>query len=174
MSLNTALRGGSVAVIDLINRDNDTNFKEGDWVFSNPVVTTAHQRNTKVVITATPAIGEEGFRTIYYNRIDITEFITRLWGAEIPRVDIFNLSQLHEIIDTLNWEYSLSLTTDDFDDVVLDKENATQLVNLNIKSGSLVYLGTLQVELINVDFSKARKSDNRFRVTSDGYLRLTI
>lgn len=174
MSLDIALRGGSVAVIDLINRDNDTQFKETDWVFGSPVVSGINDRNTKVVLTATDELQVEGFRTIYYDRIDISDYMTRLWGSEIPRVDIFNLSQLHQIIDTLNWEYSLSLTTDDFDDVVLDKGNVTQLVNLTIKSSSLVYLGSLQVELINVDFTKARKSGDRYRVTSDGHLRLTI
>lgn len=174
MSLSTVIRGGSVAVIDLINRDNGTNFAEGDWLFGTPKTTDLNNRNTRCLLTATPQLGEVGIRNIYYDRINISEYMTRLWGEEVPRVDIFNMDQLHQIIDDLNWEYSLSLTTDDFDDLILNKDIQTQMVTLTIKPSSLVYMGSMVVELINVDFDKARKSGNKYRVTADGYLRLTI
>jgi hypothetical protein len=152
MSVNLAQSAKKI-LIDLINQDNGTTLVESALTFGVPAAH-AGAKNTVVQATATPDAGYTGTINVFYNRINL---------ALIPgtRSKIFTVGtnvNLVDLIPAINARYLINLTPDDYINIALpvfSGATPNQLLDFNvtIKSTSLIYFGTLILQLRRADIS---------------------
>lgn len=174
MSLASLFKTGKTRVIELINADNDLALIADEVTLYTPSVSTEHDRNTFLRLDMERPDGTGmGSIDIYYNRLDVTQELSLLtYGATSVLLDIFGYDTLHQAIDVINIETGLGLTTADVADVVFDKSEPTSVIDVPIRSSSLVYTGTLEINAVNVDWAKVRGvTGGGVRSVEDGTLR---
>lgn len=83
---------------------------ENDVVFLLPVPTTAHNRNTKVVVRPLDYTKHAGKRTLYYNRLPLERITTDLGvtGENLPLVN-----DTHALLPYLLSQFNLNLLPED-------------------------------------------------------------
>lgn len=118
------------------------NFKndltEEDVVFGPPIVTTAHERNTKVVVTPVSLTKHAGKRTLFFNRLPLSRITVELGvtGENLPSVN-----DTHELLPYILSQFDLNLLPDD---IVI--EPLTSLpYTLNAASTSLGWTGSVTI-----------------------------
>jgi hypothetical protein len=160
------LRKGSHTLIDLINRDNGTNYKYGKLMLGDPIPLTGKSRNTGLRIWEKSTSSEQSGTTVYYNRLDIEKVFKMMWGNDKPlQLDVTGYSRLSEMVDVLNKEYSFDFILGDLVDMEFDSTVPYAEAVLHISPKSHLYTGTIAVQLYSVDFST-------IRITSDGRIRM--
>lgn len=109
--MNDFKKSAKTRLLESLRANNFKNLlTEEDVVFGLPVVTTAHSRNTKVVITPTNPTKYTGKRTIYYNRLALSRITVDLGvtGDNLPSVN-----DTHELLPYLLSQFDLNLLPDD-------------------------------------------------------------
>lgn len=123
-----------------INAQNGTTYTLDEYDFTDPVAITGiptPQYNTSIKLGPKAATGMIGFKTIYYNRIHISEI-----GPLTIRYQ--NEHYLTELLPRLSDKYGIPLTVDDvYEQVILPPvAPATDIsVTLNFKETSIAYYG---------------------------------
>ncbi len=109
-----SLKDSKSLVLDLINTDNGTPYQNG-WLNYGPVVILPEghesQRQVSVHLTPTEISGRKGERTIYYNRLDLTQ----LFNNTSPQLTYAALTSTQDVLDILNEVYDTQFTTDDIE-----------------------------------------------------------
>lgn len=135
--MNDFKKSAKTRLLESLRANNFKNLlTEEDVVFGLPVVTTAHSRNTKVVITPTNPTKHTGKRTIYYNRLDLSGIVTRLGvnGDNLPIV-----ADTHELLPFIAQQFDVLLTKDD---IILEVLSGEPYI-LNAKLTSLGWYGSV-------------------------------
>lgn len=138
-------------ITDLINFDNPDLQLSADMVdYSNPIPMTGNYRNTDLTVTPRPGSGYTGSTSVFYDRLDITQFATEVYGDDIV-IGIGESTRLSHVIPQINLLLGINLTDRDYVDVDLptfgDIPNQEIPVDLVIRPASLIYLGKLTIRL---------------------------
>lgn len=101
--------------------------------------------NTVLKLTSTRASVYTGYKSFYYNRIDLAEM-----SAGFPKTVQYDLTGLEAVYDLKDMFYQtlgLYLDGESIEDAVLDKSSDTVAVPLVAKPDSLLYIGVGQVNV---------------------------
>lgn len=139
------------ALIDALNAVNAAaNFTVDDFAFDVPQVNDGNpiDCNTKLLMIADPELGFIGSLPIWYNRIDISTVFDNTTSIVVSPAD----SKISHLIPAINTAFKIELTADDYVDTDLPQIidfSAPIAVTLQIKPGSLLFIGSAQLKLGN-------------------------
>lgn len=122
-------------IVEIVNQSDGLNITVAEVNFSNPVraIDVLPIKNTSVVLTPITSSGFYGKKTVYYNRIHISEAgaIVVARGAANNHV---------ALLPAINTKYGLYLTTDDIIDHVIPAGQTGDItVPLEINPNSLTW-----------------------------------
>lgn len=118
-------------------------FTEKRITFTDPVVTTEHDRNTMVTVSGIPGKGYYGEVDVFYDRLQLEDYVTS-----------FNFRSIEPmtkdlVTSSLSRAYQLSIDPSDFDDLEIpplaDGESFDGILTVNARS--LQWTGSVPVHL---------------------------
>jgi hypothetical protein len=135
---------GNVVLLALINAKENTNLVMSDFVFSDPEIPSEINpiRNTKIKLIPKAASGYYGVKTIYYNRVHLSE----LGAVTIEKGSAINLVDL---LPSINTKYGVYIKPSDVVDYRLPSVGTSQdiVVTLDFTSTSVVFYSSEQMTL---------------------------
>jgi len=137
-------------LLDLINRDNGSNYQVGDFMFDPPTVNNRPDRNTSIVVTGTKPGQVFGTAPLTYNRPDISA----LPGQDKLAVWVERMSESKELIPMINRVLNINLGEGDFVNEVLPSfeglpKGTLITTSLVMTLDNPVYRGVLSVRIHN-------------------------
>lgn len=152
-------------LLALINEQTGLSLTFDHVNFGEPIAATGENptRNTEIVLNAIPYSGYKGSTTIFYDRIDLAEFLPL---ETVTILQIEGAPSLQKILDSFNLLYGSNLQTDDVrDDHVIPTDiDGGVSFTLTAAAGSLAYRGsitlTLQPADVDIDTAIADKTMN--------------
>lgn len=154
-----------VRLLELLHAHNLKNrVVEDDVVFSQPVTTTEHGRNTKVVLTAKTVGRFTGKRTIFYNRLELGRIPQELGvsGEALPMVN-----STHELLPYILSQFGLNLLPED---IVLEPLT-TIPYTLTATAGSYGWVGSVTLTPgLGVTYEVLALDDGSLFATDDNSL----
>lgn len=137
-------------LFQLINAANQTNYKSSDFTLSDPIQVKPESDPAITQITMQPTNTSMifGSTTLTYNRFDISKILSS------KQFQILALTEknLSDIINEVNTDYGINLTSDDFVDIALPvidqlNPNVTRFVTVTINPNSIMYYGSYNLQL---------------------------
>lgn len=131
--------------IDLINHDNRANLTTSIVYLGVPTANAnpAIERDTQMVVTARPGLNIVGSVTVYYNRVDLKDFV----GSKSLAIEVGTATRLKDLIPKINDLLGINLTSADYLDVALPAYvgtfNESYDIALVASPTSWVYKGSL-------------------------------
>ena len=136
----------SQLVIDLINNDNGTDFKDGELSFGKPELINK-RHNSKVQVTPSSKSRYKGKATLKYNRIDIGQ----IPGERSKTFNVILEKTIADLIPAIDERYDLKLTVNDYLNGPLPEfsgiPNEVLTVDLEANPLSLVFINKLPLSL---------------------------
>lgn len=139
-------RSNEEILIDLINFDNDTDFKVGDFMYDHPVPIEDFVRNTSMTLHGTSAGKTTGETTVTYTRLTIAA----LPGVERSSAYVQGKTRLSAVIPYVNAALGINLKDGDYVDEDLPSfegapRGSNTTINLVIVEDNPIYIGVLPV-----------------------------
>lgn len=137
-------------LLDLINRDNGSAYKVGDFMYDPPVVNDSPNRNTAITVYGTVPGRVFGTATLTYNRPDIAA----LPGQESLAVWAVDMQESKELIPMINRVLNINLGEGDFVNETLPSfeglpKGSLITVSLVMTLDNPIYRGVLSVRIHN-------------------------
>ncbi len=147
-------------VLALINQSAGLSLTWDQVSFGEPIAATGEnpERNTELVVTGIPNSGYKGTATIFYNRIDLAEFLPLIDEAVLQ---IDGEPTIEKILESFNALFRSNLQLDDVrDDHVfptLEEIEEGVLFTLRAAAGSYAYRGNVEliIQPLDVDIDLA-------------------
>lgn len=143
-------------VTELINEDNATNLLANLielTVPAAPAVEYVGEKNTAITVSGAVGSGYTGSVPLFYDRVAVTGFV----GTVDLTFQLGDAQNVADLVPEVNSLLNINLTADDFTDAALpafgNEPNETQPVDVVIAAGSLVYTGTLTINVSNGELS---------------------
>jgi hypothetical protein len=138
---------GRLLVLELLNRENETELTFDDVVFKTPTPLVVNEgiRNTSLTVSHVVGSNYREEQTVKYWRLDIGKIVTEPFRV-IPGIGV---TSTKDIVNLLNDFYDLAL---DQEDIIYETIDTTTLpVQYKLKTNSLsyAYIGTVDLELSN-------------------------
>lgn len=130
-------------IVDLINLDNGTTLTADSLLLGTPVPSNNIRYNTSLVLTATSTLKAQGSVTIKYNRKNLQDFTI---APNNLKFELGSATTISDLVDAINAEYSINLTSDDYVDADLPT-----LVELGHYEEKTFTLSAKPISLIYVD-----------------------
>ena len=133
---------GALQIIKQINEDNGLTLDETMVTVGVPSTYSGFEPgNTQVTISGVPEFGVHGSIDVIYSRLSLTRFTTS--GANLV-VDVVTNATWTQVVEAINVQYGINLTTDDYEDFpeYTPIASGSTLATLTIKSTSLKYVGS--------------------------------
>ena len=129
-------------LIELLNKETGKSLVSKNIVFDNPINITGDNRNTLLVVYPKSYNNFSGTFSFKYNRLDIRDYITNN-----KKITINHEKKVSEIVNTLNKDYNLNLTKDDYYDNDLPPMEYGDIIKLKIvmRPNSYIWLNTLNL-----------------------------
>lgn len=142
-------------VVDLINHSNPgAALTPALLNFGIPTLATGETppRNSELELTAAVGSGYKGAVSVQYDRLNLQGFVAAGATLELP---IGNATRFSDLIPEINAALGINLTANDYNDGDLPEfegtPNEVQEATLIVNADSLVYLGSLVINLIAED-----------------------
>lgn len=128
------------AVLQLLNRDNNTNIGFDKIAFGIPApAPSGYIRNTKMRVSSIPGSGFKNFVDVYYNRISLAAFFI----TNPLTIDPIGPDTTYDLLAYLNTNFGIHL---DQEDVVLETISSSY-VNLKAHPNSYTWIGSVNIQL---------------------------
>lgn len=139
-------RSDEEILIDMINFDNDTNFKVGDFMYEHPVPISDFVRNTSMILHGTGNGKTTGQTPVTYTRLRIAD----LPGNERLSACVRGETRFSAVIKYVNATLGTNLTVGGYvDDALPSFEGAPRgsstTIDLVITEDNPIYIGVLPV-----------------------------
>lgn len=137
-------------LLDLINRDNGSNYQVGDFMYDPPTVNDSPDRNTSIVLTGTKPGRVFGTASLTYNRPDIS----LLPGQDKLAVWVAQMNESKQLIPMINRTLNINLGEGDFVNEVLPSfqglpKGSLITISLVMTLDNPIYRGVLPVRIHN-------------------------
>lgn len=161
-------------LLDLINKTNNTFFKEEDFTFGDPEVYSGINVNinTQIKLIPNPGTGWYGTTTVFYSRMDLNKILSSKPFGYNPQVE----TKLSELLPALNESFGIKLKVEDIIDTDIppyDPEHPTMARDILIssQSSSLLFTGsyTLTVGPSNIPSADVDGEIRVYYLYIDGY-----
>ncbi len=139
---------------DLINETNAAYgnfvpFQYGALTFQNVKVLVGEDKNTSIEVTDVEEPSETDWLTLQYNRVSLTT-VTNYKAPILAHDDTW--THVHDALPTINVRFGIQLTTSDVEnDAIPSVESYPANLILRAKSGSLLYIGSSTIQLVDPD-----------------------
>lgn len=133
---------GREILLSMVNDQEGLNLSLNDFEFENPVLASTPDpiRNTVIKMVPKASSGYYGKRTIWYNRIHISDI-----GIII--VERGTATRVSHLLDKINEKYGIFIAPEDIIDAVLPAPGDTEEIHINFAPNSIVFYGGQKIVL---------------------------